>query len=599
MTEIQKLRESAEKYASQLGNSYKEVKNYKMQNEKINEEIIKRTNYKNGIQKNIDELNKQLDGINQYNLYGGNKIKESILEARDEFVKFKNKVERELEDLQKEHAKNSDIIKELSKQDEKALRMLNKISELCEENIEDIKNDNKQYKEDLEPIIKRYGEVQKELSELHEYEKEDLLTKKDEDRKESLEKEKQELVNKYGKLVPDLGKEILKKCLEGNKDREQVNKSNEEIVELSKELKEEIKECFEIYERRKETNETIEDKKETEIINEPDHIKYNFMYSPYEMNNKQPEPYNSIYPTYYEINNKQPEQKTEEVIEPINDIDIPISNENKDEKLNKNTNYNTYNYHAIPNTNIDNKQTKNTINEYKENVIDTTNDINIDIPILEEQTPISKENTTQNNQKDIYTQVKQYAEQEPEINTPKLQRKFNLGYMEASKLLERLKQEGIVNFNGVYKPLKKVEKQQTAVEQQDDKKVTDTIDFPEMPKNDIYNIDIDINPKKKKQSEPINNTQEQPSELQQNTQEKTNSEHDIVINDYLRFIKKGSTTEEIDKKVKRNVSKEHKDGLLKRAYDNLRYFFVATEVIEEKERKKAEKEANKNGGRTR
>ena len=146
MTEIQKLRESAEKYASQLGNSYKEVKGYKKQNEEINEEILKKTNYKNGIQKNIDELNKQLDEINQYNLYGGNKIRESILEARDEFVKFKNKVEQELDDLQQEHAKNSDIIKELSKQDEKALRMLNKISELCEENIEDIKNDNKQYK---------------------------------------------------------------------------------------------------------------------------------------------------------------------------------------------------------------------------------------------------------------------------------------------------------------------------------------------------------------------------------------------------------------------------------------------------------------------
>lgn len=510
---IENLENKAEINAERMEEYRKKIEEYKNAQDEINSEISKKISLREKIEKAIDDCDKQLNSMSDVMISGNSNVRLISLQLRDEYVSLKNNIDGEIEKLHQQHAINSSMIQEYEEAIEHSKVVLNKIIEICEENIEEIENEkdkSNKSKNNLKPIIEKYTKITNELEELQEFKNEGIVTRKDLARIEELEKEKNDLINMLNKEIPNVKKMLEKAVYEdlSKDDNKKIDEANKKINE-NEELIKNIKEFINDFKNGK-TGITIN------------------------TNNTQ--------------NNIEKEQ---------------LENNENEEIQRKITKY------------IDAKKS-----EKEETAKQETNDDNKDI---------NNENNTS------------LQEEKDEKNKFKIIKKTELSHANKQEV------EDILNIDS-FDPNGKTEE----LDKQKDE-VKKKNNYEDDIKDIFAQTNLSINShNKKEEKEPVTLTPSSKVKMREDkiindyNKELNKSDNKIddyykeinkennAIKDYLNAIRTDSRIEQIEKKVKKNVPKEKKQGLFKRAYENIKYYFFGTDENVDKWEKE-ELEKNKDG----
>jgi len=522
---IEELDNKAEKSAEAIKNKKNEIENLKKEQEEIKESISQKEDLIKQTKNQIENCKKQLESNNL-----NNEIIQILNANKETFENTLKNAEKDLEKLKKQDADTIASINEKEDDIKYQELKLNKIIEICDENIEEIKEKNNKYIENLEPIVRRYSEIQKELEKFQNLREEGLVTKKDVKRIEELENEQFSLQVSLRNKVGDF-KTTFQEYIQDNPTIEENKKIKEENnkIEAYKKVKSGVEEFISELEKEETKDETVQ---EESIEKEENNIKKdNESINIFENSN------DSI-DTTIEKPKKTRDNNYEEEISELFKLDKDL------------------------NTNLQETPKFNIQNEIK------TSSSNVDEidEIMKEQKPLDSIEKSQNNQSipfvEIPEQYKTLNENDELSNT-----NDNLEQLEPSKN-EKISDFNDEQLNEIFnlldqspnkkepekmphlKPIFKITKEKSIMDK--------NTNMDEV--NEINNFD------------PTGKTErldlvKSPFEMQKE-------------NDYLSQVHKAKNKEnsdEIDKKIKRNVPKEKKNGRIRRALESLRKFFLDAE----------------------
>lgn len=511
--------------------------------------IIEMIKNQGEIDKQIESIKKQMEAFDKINPLFGNdnaKAKEALAEKKERLSELKtlliinqngNESDIQMLERRKEEFENQKLM--LEEEQVNAIELMKNIVAICNENVESLNHEisGKKTKQNAKSsqigdIIEQYAELENELESFNKFN--GFLTKKQQERIGDIESEKAILEERLTKLMPNIKKEIVNKAKAAQLDAKFEAMEQREGKAIN----------------RKETIANSYKKVADEIIN---YLKGNTKEDLTEKENKQ------------EITN----EKTIES-EDINKEPISKKQENKPKESDiSTTDLSTMNY-LNNKTSIENLQTFMVKDKVKkENKLDTT----------DKNTNITNDNWNKN-EKDEFeyffgTPVEN--KQKENLDQPIPQDKIeDLIYDEKNpkeiNLDEPLTKKELNELSDVEFHNKKEEAKEDNKENQN---ISFKSEFPEFAR--ILNL----------------NSKEEENQGITLENEKENEE---AMNDYIKEIKKEAKELEIDKKIKRKVDKEKKQGRIKRFFTNVkRYFFEADELDKIELEEKEEKEK---GGRT-
>lgn len=525
--------------------------------------IIEMIKNQGEIDKQIESIKKQMEAFDKINPLFGNdnaKAKEALAEKKERLSELKtlliinqngNESDIQMLERRKEEFENQKLM--LEEEQVNAIELMKNIVAICNENVEALNHEisGKKTKQNAKSsqigdIIEQYAELENELESFNKFN--GFLTKKQQERIGDIESEKTILEEKLTKLMPNIKKEIVNKAKAAQLDAKFEAMEQREGKAIN----------------RKETIANSYKKVADEIIN---YLKGNTKENLTEKENKQ-EITNEKTIESEDINKEPISQKQREELEKYLNNDKNLEPEQKKSDIST-TDFSSFNY-LNNKTGIENSETFMVKDKVKKE--------NKNAPV-DKNTRITNDNWNKN-EKDEFeyffgTPVEN--KQKENLDQPIPQDKIeDLIYDEKNpkeiNLDEPLTKEELNELSDVEFHNTKEEVKENNKENQD---VSFKSEFAEFARA------LNLNPKVDENQE---NTLENEKENQQ------------AMNDYIKELKKEAKELEIDKKIKRKVDKEKKQGRIKRFFTNVKRYFFESDELDEIELE--EKEEKEKGGRT-
>lgn len=557
----EELREEERRNIEIIENCAKKIQEIR---ENINniDSIIEMIKNQGEIDKQIESIKKQMEAFDKINPLFGNdnaKAKEALAEKKERLSELKtlliinqngNESDIQMLERRKEEFENQKLM--LEEEQVNAIELMKNIVAICNENVEALNHEisGKKTKQNAKSsqigdIIEQYAELENELESFNKFN--GFLTKKQQERIGDIESEKTILEEKLTKLMPNIKKEIVNKAKAAQLDAKFEAMEQREGKAIN----------------RKETIANSYKKVADEIIN---YLKGNTKENLTEKENKQ-EITNEKTIESEDINKEPISQKQREELEKYLNNDKNLEPEQKKSDI-FTTDLSSFNG-LNKQTGIENSETfivKDKVK--KENKI---------APV-DKNTRITNDNWNKN-EKDEFeyffgTPVEN--KQNENLDQPIPQDKIeDLIYDEKNpkeiNLDEPLTKEELNELSDVEYNNKKDIKE----DNKENQNISFKSEFPEFAR--ILNL----------------NSKEEENQGITLENEKENEE---AMNDYIKEIKKEAKELEIDKKIKRKVDKEKKQGRIKRFFTNVKRYFFETDELDKIELE--EKEEKEKGGRT-
>lgn len=510
--------------------------------------IIEMIKNQGEIDKQIESIKKQMEAFDKINPLFGNdnaKAKEALAEKKERLSELKtlliinqngNESDIQMLERRKEEFENQKLM--LEEEQVNAIELMKNIVAICNENVESLNHEILGKKTKQNAKSSQIGDIIEQYAEL-ENELESFnkfngfLTKKQQERIGDIESEKTILEEKLTKLMPNIKKEIVNKAKAAQLDAKFEAMEQREGKAIN----------------RKETIANSYKKVADEIIN---YLKGNTKEDLTEKENKQ------------EITN----EKTIES-EDINKEPISKKQENKPKESDiSTTDLSTMNY-LNNKTSIENLQTFMVKDKVKkENKLDTT----------DKNTNITNDNWNKN-EKDEF----EYFFGTPVENKQKENLDQPIPQDKIEDLIYDEKNPKEINLD---EPLTKEELNELSDVEYNNKK--------DIKEDNKENQDVSFKSEFAEFARALN-LNPKVDENQENTLE-NEKENQQAMNDYIKELKKEAKELEIDKKIKRKVDKEKKQGRIKRFFTNVKRYFFESDELDEIELE--EKEEKEKGGRT-
>ena len=557
----EELREEERRNIEIIENCAKKIQEIR---ENINniDSIIEMIKNQGEIDKQIESIKKQMEAFDKINPLFGNdnaKAKEALAEKKERLSELKtlliinqngNESDIQMLERRKEEFENQKLM--LEEEQVNAIELMKNIVAICNENVEALNHEisGKKTKQNAKSsqigdIIEQYAELENELESFNKFN--GFLTKKQQERIGDIESEKTILEEKLTKLMPNIKKEIVNKAkaaqldakFEAMEQREgkAINRK-ETIANSYKKVADEI-----INYLKGNTKEDLTEKEnKQEIINEKAIESEDINKEPISQNQRE-----ELEKYLNNDKNLEPEQKKSDIfttdLSSFNGLNKQTGIENsetfmvKDKVKKENKNATVDKNTRITNDNW-NKNEKDEFEYFFGTPVENKQKENLDQPIPQDKI------------EDLI-----YDEKNPkEIN------------LDEPLTKEELNELSDVEYNN---------KKDIKEDNKENQNISFKSEFPEFAR--ILNL----------------NSKEEENQGITLENEKENEE---AMNDYIKEIKKEAKELEIDKKIKRKVDKEKKQGRIKRFFTNVkRYFFEADELDEIELEEKEEKEK---GGRT-
>lgn len=529
------------------------------------------------LDKQIEEVNEQIAAVDNNN-NNNNMAKEILSEKKERLSQLKtllllnqNKNESDIQMLEREIKQFEQQKKEIEVEQQKSVKKLENIVEICNEHIAELNEDRTvqhQKTEVIGEITEKYAELEEELESFKIYD--GFLTKKQQQRIKEIENEKEALEKQMVNALPDLRQEIVNKTKKTQLDlllgvaQIQEGKSLDRKNTIINSYEKVAQETTKYLESLKGYNEKAENKTE-----------------------------NSQKDNKLEEANIKKTTPTEEKLNP-NAVIMPTAAwtiKNTDEEKIKDTN-------IIEN---ENKESQSEQNDFivTRNITTNSTDLDENINTIEEKNE-QKTNEGINKNIDKQPDEKQQGNILYDANTNSFAiKKSSSDYVEnGSKIgnqgltedeLNRLKKDfGIGNYNS-----KKTESEQ--IETFDINTDNDEKKLNEVQENTIVtneNLEKKYNGVNDKQTNyDINELRREYLGDKDNISKeyKNNDSND----DYINELRENAKELEIDKKSKRKVSKEKKQGRIKRFFINIKEHLNSKKASEL--RKELEEQEQKGG----
>lgn len=522
--------------------------------------IIEMIKNQGEIDKQIESIKKQMEAFDKINPLFGNdnaKAKEALAEKKERLSELKtlliinqngNESDIQMLERRKEEFENQKLM--LEEEQVNAIELMKNIVAICNENVEALNHEisGKKTKQNAKSsqigdIIEQYAELESELESFNKFN--GFLTKKQQERIGDIESEKTILEEKLTKLMPNIKKEIVNKAKAAQLDAKFEAMEQREGKAIN----------------RKETIANSYKKVADEIIN---YLKGNTKEDLTEKENKQ-EITNEKTIESEDINKEPISQNQREELEKYLNNDKNLEPEQKKSDIST-TDLSSFNG-LNKKTGIENSETFMVKDKVKKE--------NKNAPV-DKNTRITNDNwnknekdefeyffgtTVENKQKENLDQPIPQDKIEDLIYDEKNPKEINL---DEPLTKEELNELSDVEYNN---------KKDIKEDNKENQNISFKSEFPEFARA------LNLNPKV--------------DENQENTLENAKEK---AINDYIKEIKKEAKELEIDKKIKRKVDKEKKQGRIKRFFTNVKRYFFESDELDEIELE--EKEEKEKGGRT-